>query len=301
MLPAQAVVLGVASSTHDLMETEEMKKRARDTGDDGSDLEDRRNYIPPVNQSQPQNQTPQPHEPPPPPPQALPYPPSEVGINSLNPEHAARLAAELASAASTNISVPQSQSQQHSTLPPAYVPRMPIMPVAPPTSDAAYATCAIAPTSTATPYLPYGCSPPPGYPHPYLYPQSAQLAAAIATLAQQGIAVDPALLASKTPPGATADRSAASPPYAPWQPPSTPTPHQPEPQQQPNGIVNAISITAVDDAAAANAAAADAATAAAQAVAAATAAIEGLRRLESGSGKPEVSGVRIVCGPDAIS
>ena len=34
MLPAQTAVLGVASSTHDHMDTEEMKKRARDVSAD---------------------------------------------------------------------------------------------------------------------------------------------------------------------------------------------------------------------------------------------------------------------------
>jgi hypothetical protein len=100
MLAAQAEVQRVAPAMHDQMETDEMKKRAREASADEIDVDgDHRAYIPAVGQPQPQSQAIQPQEPPPPPPYHLPYPPSKVDIASLSPEHAARLAAELASAA----------------------------------------------------------------------------------------------------------------------------------------------------------------------------------------------------------
>ena len=97
MLPAQAAALGVAPTTHDQMETDDTKKRARDAATDVSDVDDRRSYIPPVGQPQPESQAPQPHEPTIPPPHTHPYPPSEGGVGSLSPDQAARLAVELAS------------------------------------------------------------------------------------------------------------------------------------------------------------------------------------------------------------
>ena len=205
MLAAQAEVQRVAPAMHDQMDTEEMKKRGREANTDDIDADgEYRSYVPAVGQSQPQDQVSQPHEAPPPPPYHLPYPSSEVGIHGLNPDHAARLAAELASAASTNISLPQSHSHQQSIPPPVYVPRVPIVPAAPPAPGTAPAVCTAALAPASVPYLPYGCSPPPGYPQPYPHPQSAQLATALAMLAQQGFAIDPTILASAAPPNAAA-------------------------------------------------------------------------------------------------
>ena len=46
MLPAQAAALGVTSATHDQMETDETKKRAREASTDGTDVDgDHRSYI----------------------------------------------------------------------------------------------------------------------------------------------------------------------------------------------------------------------------------------------------------------
>ena len=107
MLAAQADVQRVAPAMLDQMSTDEMKKRAREASTDDIDVDgDKRSFIPAVGESQPLDQTTQQQEQPHPPPVHRPYPPSEVGVHPLNAEHAAHLAAELASAASTNTSTP---------------------------------------------------------------------------------------------------------------------------------------------------------------------------------------------------